>query len=321
MLNRSLRCFYMLQTYKNDRNNKENHKKDKENYGNDKENLVIIFSVLFLFILVTAFFATGDTSGILVTVNNTAPTIEDVDSKSAEDPGYCTTTSIGPVIFNVSDHNGVSNINISSAYVNFSNGTTIVQATNCTNSSSGLAWMRINCTGASFDYHYSSGTWVITVYVGDNSGSFVSANLQNMTYNKGSNVNATETINFGSVAANTNDNVITGDYYLYNCGNTILDTNLTASDILDDSGVNNLSATFFRVDDDVTPGGGDSGNNAELNLTTSTQEFIKYNNTGIAIYPNTGYNWQLWFFLNVPYVQASGTYNNGSFSWTVYEHT
>jgi len=313
----------MLQTYKNDRNDKENQKNNKENKNNknDKENLIIIFSVLFLFILVAVFFATDDTSNILVIVNNTAPTITDVDPKSAEDPGYCTTINIGPVIFNVSDHNGVSDINLSSAYVNFSNGTTIIQATNCTNSSSGLAWMRINCTGATFDYHYSFGTWLITVYVRDNNGSSVSANLQNMTYNKATNVNATETINFGSVATNTNDNVITNNYYLYNCGNTILDSNITGSDILDASGANNLSATFFRVDDDATPGGGDTGNNAELNLTTSTQQFIKYNNSGIAIYPNTGYNWQLWFFLNVPSVQASGTYNNGTFSWTVYEHT
>ncbi len=320
MLKRSLRCIYMLQTHKNDKDGKENHRKDKENHRNNKETLVITFSVLFLLILVTVFFAVDDASDVSMVIGNSAPTIADVDSKSAEDPDYCTTTSIGPVIFNASDVNGPSDINLSASYVNFSNGTITVQATNCTNYSSGLTWMQINCTGASFDYYYSSGTWVITVYVVDNYGGNASANLQNMTYNKASNVNATASINFGSVTAGVDDNVITGDYYLYNCGNTILDSNLTGSDILDGSGPNNVSVTNFRVDDDANASDGDSGNNAELILATTSQAFIKYNNTGMPIYPNSGYDWQLWFFLNVPAGKPSGTYNNGSFSWTVYEH-
>lgn len=273
-----------------------------------KKMLIYVLMAMFL----TAAVSFAATTGVSLTVGNTAPTIVTVTAPAAQDPTECAATTIPAIRVNVTDPDGWADVNLSASYVNITKSGVTHQASSCVTNVHNGNWIEMNCTGASFAYNDTSGVWNLTAYVKDNAGASITNTTQTLTYNTGILMRTNNApISFGAVYAGSNDNVNNNapGFNAENCGNAILNMSITGANITD-GGVNSIAAGQFRLDDDATPsqGGGETAK-AELTLNTSAQDFSKTG--GIAL----GSTWGLWSFANIPVAQAQAVYNVGT--WTL----
>ncbi len=249
-----------------------------------------------------------------VNLANSDPTIISVSQPASLDPGFCVNVSVDAILVNVTDDNGADTINITTGYVNFTNGDVTIVSDSCTNASSGTYWIQLNCTGAQVRYWDSSGFWAMTVYLEDDDGANATNDSLSLTYNEASNLNVSNAITFGSVNVGSNNNSMTGSYNITNCGNTPLDTNITGANISDGAG-HYLLATQFYINDNASIG---EGTKDPKQLSVASQSYSKPDG-GLA-YGLVGSTWDIWFFLTIPEGQEVGTYNVGSFQWTPYKY-
>ena len=248
----------------------------------------------------------------LILLDNTAPTVDAVYNKSAEDPLSCTNTSIGVVQFNVTDPNGACEINLSATYAGFAFGTRHSHsAVTCVNDSqTGNNSLTINCTGAQFYYWDPPGTWAVIASAQDNYGGNDTGS-GNMTYNEAIYLTVNnEPINFGNVAKGTSDNINLNSppTNLENCGNIRLNDTLTGANITDTTGAYWIPVNLFKANNQTDTSGA-------ITLSEAAQTFQP--SEGINVSNGaTNYTWNTYYFVTIPTTQYATTYQNGTWTFT-----
>jgi len=246
-----------------------------------------------------------------ITLDNAAPTIDAVYSKSAEDPLSCANTTIGAVQFNVTDPNGACEINTSATYVDINKGAASRFALTCVNASqTGNNTLTISCTGADLYYWDSPGSWTLGVYAEDNYAGTDTDSSGTMTYNEGIYLTVNDgPINFGNVAKGTSDNLNLNlpATNLENCGNVVLNDTITGANISDTSGDYWIPVSMFKANDVSSTGGA-------ITLTEAAQEFQPIG--GITVSTGPASTWDTYYFVTIPTTQYATTYANGTWTFT-----
>ena len=141
----------------------------------DKKRVIFIFVILLMIPLVSAGFsdiinkitgkATSDTVSVNITIGNSAPTINFVESISAQSITEASTTAVG-FSFIAADVDGVANLDDGTAQASFNRTGETTRSTTCTASDLNLTAVNYSC---SIDMWYfdGAGTWTINVSVDD----------------------------------------------------------------------------------------------------------------------------------------------------------
>lgn len=275
---------------------------------------------LFVFIggINIVFSANTDDAGVTLNIGNTEPNITSVSTPDALDPNPGTTRTIPTIQVNVTDNDGYADINHLNSYVNITNGETTHVADTCIVDTYSNNWVVLNCSGASFNFYDTPGSWTLTAYVEDTAEASDTETGSDLTYNEGVHLTLNNApITFGAVYTNTEDNVNTNSpaFNVQNCGNVALNLTITGSNITD-GGSNSISASQFRIDDDITPSEGVETSENELTLSEVAQTYIKSG----GITTGSSSTWDLYFFVNVPIGQEQATYSVGSWTFTTQKY-
>lgn len=125
--------------------------------------------------------ATTGTFNVSLTISNSAPIVIWVNGSISESPTEGSTKVI-TVVFNVSDTNGASDINVSTANVTFNFSTEPVRgASNCVEQSSSGNVMTVECN-ITMNYYDLDGEWTINASIMDDSESYAQNLSETMTW-------------------------------------------------------------------------------------------------------------------------------------------
>ncbi len=244
-----------------------------------------------------------------ITLDNAAPTIDSMHAKSAEDPLSCANTTIGAIQFDVTDLNGVCELNLSETYVNLTKGSATRASLTCVNDSSTETTMTISCTGADLYYWDSPGSWALGAYTTDSYDSATNG-TGTMAYNEGIYMAVNNgPINFGNVAKGTSDNLNLNlpATNLENCGNVALNDTITGANITDTTGDYWIPADLFKANNE-------SGTGGAITLTEAAQEFQP--SGGIIVSTGPASTWDTYYFVTILTTQYATTYANGTWTFT-----
>lgn len=165
-----------------------------------------------------------------VTVANSAPTVAGLTFGAFTGTGYTNISYY--VLFNVTDANGVGNINysqnagavafmISNVSGQYNNASNAIITRNCTQSNLTTTISRFNCS-LPIPYHFKSGTWFINASACDNSASCDqnSSGAANFTINSLDYVNSSNiTLVWNAVGVTTTNNLANNTITFSNGGN------------------------------------------------------------------------------------------------------
>jgi len=250
--------------------------------------------------------AVTDTFSATITVTNAAPTVYFVDAGQSL-TGSAATSAVVYVLFNVSDANGYDDVNISSAAVNITNGSTTLSSTGCVLFSGSGQNARINCS-VSLRYYDPAGTWTINASVKDNSTNFAQNFTQTLT------VNALDAIDLVSASISFSGSP----------GTTDIASSPTAQFV---NNTGNRNYTSMNLTGYAFTSGASTINvgNVTANVTNSVIGQVLINNTEVLLGNSTltygvSATRSIYFFLDIPASQQSGSYTAQA-SWIIEANT
>ena len=257
---------------------------------------------------------------LTTTLDIIAPTIDWVESLSAQNPTDDSTTSV-TFNFTVTDTNGYEDINVSSVNASFLRAGEAVRINNsCINYSQSGNDMNFTCT-IDMWYFDENGAWTINVTIKDNAGEYAENSSESFIYNLLPGMKMSP-INLGWPEINlpdTNTGSSSNPIQINNTGNSApLNINITGYDLQgEDQKSYYIYAVNFTVD--VTADGC-SGismlNETSLNITSAIlfrgNHSLNYNNA-------TSGQEQLYFCLKgVPQNNPSQSYSSSAFgAWEI----
>ncbi|MBI2134824.1 hypothetical protein HYU09_02460 [Candidatus Woesearchaeota archaeon] len=289
--------------------------------------------------------------GVWVVISNQNPvnlSLRNISFDFSVDPVAGTTVDV-LVSFNVSDPDGLSNVNGTDgnarADVNFTLGAPSTSQfrtqSSCTNTTNPTAGMVVfNCIVKMKYYDNASSNWVINLTVTDANGATINnasfaGSVNTFTYNSLSSfsiiardVSEGANLNFSSANIGVNDQTAKAPILLNNTGNADFDRiTLTGATLLQVGGAGTIDIGQFAVNTTNNTGG------RGLPLTTAAQtirgvddntanatllhgpgksgDTVPYN--GVADFKSKG-NQSLIFFVDIPAGTATGSYNN---TWNI----
>jgi len=240
-----------------------------------------------------------------------APTIDSVVFDSSYTPTEAGTT-YASIKFNVTDTDGVANLNDSQCRCDVDDQATYAESyasnTSCAASDIDADTTEYTC-GIGMLYWYATGTWSVNVTAGDDA-TLVSNATGTFTYDQlvASSLDTTAVafgtitnIQYGTTVTDSNAATI-----ITNTGNKVL--SLAVAGAAATAGANSLSAGNFSVDTDSNPTGA-------MALTTGSQA-ISGASVPIEDITPGGNTEDIWFFFAVPNPLLPGSYTS---AWTLAE--
>ena len=288
-------------------------------YLDIKSGSVMVMAAMLLSIFaISALAADSANMSPSMTVSSDAPEITSmVISAGSYDPTESGNTTI-TVNFNVSDANGVTDLDDSKANIYVDDAATFVTAVSkynrlCSPTVNWSATVREYQCDTDLEFYDIAGTYSTNITAGDGATTIwnnTATNAPTFTYTTLVAATVDDTgISFGTVTLNQNDQGATENpTVVTNTGNADLQMNVTGANLVGGSYTFNVGN--FSVSLDGTP-------TAELSLTTGTQQIIvgAVNATASAGASSTE---ELYWFVDVPGVVLPDTYT-GSWTLGVYE--
>jgi hypothetical protein len=264
-----------------------------------KQNIILILTGLAM-LLATA-----------VSVLAAAPTIDSVVFDSSYTPTEAGTTYTS-IKFNVSDTDGVANLNDSQCRCDVDDQATYAASyasnTSCTFANMTATQREYTCS-IGMIYWYANGSWSVNVTAGDDT-TLVSNSTGTFAYNQlvASSLDGTA-VAFGTIASAQYGTTVTDSNAattITNTGNKVL--SLAATGATAAAGSNSVSAGNFSVDTDSNSAGA-------MALTTGSQA-ISGASVPIEDITPGGNTEDIWFFFAVPNPLLPGSYAS---TWTLTE--
>ncbi len=278
--------------------------------GDLKRNIVTIFLLTALVILgsylVYASLCGGTSCNASTSVEiiNSKPNITNIEPISDVTLVADSTKEIN-VLFNVTDPNGVNDINKSTAKASvFKSGEATRYNYSCTNVSEADNTIRFNCSIQMYFYD-GDGAWNGNVSIQDNSEVWETNETVNFSVNTLDDVDIDDTtINWANLAPGSNDNE--GDAITFtNKGNQdYASINITGQNAI--SGSNILASTQFSIDVDT----GQSSGQTYLDENNSIEW------TGASLNHGASETEVMYTYVDIPSGQQPGTYTTSS-DWAI----
>jgi len=276
----------------------------------DDARRIVVAGALFLLLLAvlalpftSIVHAVTDTFSASVTVTNSPPVVYFVDPSQSL-TGAAGTTAVVYVLFNASDANGYTDVNVTSALVRIQNGTTERNSSSCVLFSGAGQNARIHCSITIY-YYDAPGTWVINASVKDNSTNFAQNTSQTLTVNNIDSIDLiSASISFSGAPGVTDIASSPTAQVTNNTGNQNY-TSINVTGYAFTSGA--LTINVGNVTANTSNSGGPGHvlvNNTEVTLASS----------GLA--RGVTATRDLYFWLDIPAGQTSGSYSAQS-SWIV----
>ncbi len=264
----------------------------------------MVFLVTLIAITIPAIMLTlgaqTDTFSVSTTVGNDAPVISWVNGTGSDSPNAATTKII-QIRYNVTDVNGVDDINDSSAFMNITNGGVTRTSTSCT--AAGLAGiMESFLCNITINYYETPGEWVIEAYIRDNGGSPDTNDTSNFTMGNTDDVDVLEgSLSFSGSAGEENVSATENPLTINNTGNQAYSSlNLTGVELTGGGDV--IGAGNFSVNVSDSSDGQTLVNNTDISITGSS----------LAKRTGASSTEDLYFYLDIPSGINATTYNSGS---------
>ncbi|MBW2991010.1 hypothetical protein KY348_04875 [Candidatus Woesearchaeota archaeon] len=243
-----------------------------------------------------------------VSIQNSAPVIGWVNDSVTQSPNDGS-TSILQIHMNVTDTNGVSDINTSDCFMNITRtGETTRTSSVCfsTTNSSNTQWITCNITISWYDV---PGEWVITAFATDDSGVNDTNNTSNFTMGNADYVDVINaSIRFASVTPGQ-QNAGPRNIIINNTGNqNYTEINLTGYDLTGVVSSNVIGVSNFTVN--VTDGSGEGQalvNNTEILVTSASLDRES---------SPSGATEEFYFYLDVPSGLEDDEYSAGT-NWLI----
>jgi len=264
--------------------------------------------------------ATSDTTALNVTIGNSAPSIDWVESISPKNPTDDSTTSI-TFNFTATDTDGATNIDGDTGKAYFQRaGETTRSNTSCVNYSSSGNDMNFTCT-IDMWYYDENGAWTINVTVQDINNAYDENSSTTFTYNvlPGMKMSPTS-LEWASVGlTDTDTGADNNPIQINNTGNDVsLSINVSAYDLQGEiTDTEYIFANNFTVENKTAGCSGTAMQNAtSINVTSAVLErgnhSLNYNNA-------TSGQEQIYFCLKgVPQDISSQSYSSTGFgAWTI----
>jgi len=235
---------------------------------------------------------------------NNPPSVDTVSSVSPQTPNAENVKKV-EVNFTVTDTNGISDLNHSSAKAVFTNST-ITREGNCSNNTVDSNTVEYNCS-VNMQYYDYAGTWAINVSIMDNSQASAYNATTDFTYGELIYIQVSPTI-FGF-----------GDYYPPGPSYQAATSNPLEIDNMGNVNLTEINVTGYNlVNGSYTLG----VSNVTVNVTDATGTTLQNANAitipDAAIYVDVGgvdANESLYFYITIPNVPA--IYYNSSSSWVI----
>ncbi len=232
----------------------------------------------------------------LTTLNNTPPTIINIQTLSAQDPIEGATKYI-TLNFTVIDTQGADTLNHSTAIISFNNGA-VTRTGTCTNNIIDTT-ATYNCT-IGMKYYDLAGIWNINATIEDNTQLIATNTSTTFTYNTLYAIALnTNNLNFGTLNAG-DENKTTNALILNNTGNHNYTTiQLKAYDLTNAS--DSISVANFKANTTNNSIGNNLINNTYVNITTAT--LPRSTDTTVG-------NQSIYVYTNIPQGTAAKTYKS-----------
>jgi hypothetical protein len=259
-----------------------------------KRDLIIVFCIILIIPIV---FAAQKTQYFTVTVSmtNRGPTIFYVNTTNVTLTAG-TTVAIN-ITFNVSDGDGFTDLDDSTAQVNVTfNGVTRTSS-GCAPNDYDTNYTQYNCEITFYYYDNASTSWIVNATVTDSSSNKTTNDSQRLQVKELSSMVLVGNLTFTSLALGQQDATPTSDFVLNNTGNfDFTAVNITAYDLVgettpgDKIGVGNFTVNISNA---VAGGGMQLQNQTSLNISGATLPH-RISDT------DTRANETLYFWLDVP---------------------
>ncbi len=241
-----------------------------------------------------------------VSVGNTAPVINWVNDSVGLSPNEGSTRII-QIQMNVTDDNGVSDINTSDCYMNLTKSGETTRTSNIcysTSNTSNTQWIECNIT---IYWYEKPGEWVITAYATDDAGSTDTNDTSNFTMGDADYIDVINaSITFSGSPGDAN--VGPSNIIINNTGNqNYTGIDLTAQNLTGASSSDNIGASQFTVN--ITDG---SGNGQSLSHNSAVSITSAVLNRG----PGASGEEELFFYVDIPSGIANDEYSAGS-NWLI----
>jgi len=270
--------------------------------------LIFILLIIMMGYIVYASLCGGTTCNASTSLDviNSKPNITNIESIPAVTLVADSTKEIN-VLFNVTDPNGVADINKSTANATvYKAGETDRYNWTCTNISEQDNTVRFNCS-ILMQFYDAAGSWTVNVSIQDNSEVWeINDTGVTFTVNTLDDVDIDDTtINWASLAPSSDDNE--GDAITFtNKGNQdYASINVTGKNATDGSG-NSIASTQFAIDVDA----GQTTGQTYLNESMSKEW------TGASLNHGVSETETMYTYVDVPEGQVPGTYSSES-NWDI----
>jgi len=246
-----------------------------------------------------------------------APTIDSVLINQTTYMPIENSTVTVKVMFNVTDTDGIANLNNSACTCEFDNNATwyglyeSASDTSCDNTTIDADTVEYTCL-VNMQFWYENNTYTVNVSVKDNATTVTNATETFTHAVLVASALDTTTIAFGTLTTadfGTNKTDTNNPLIVTNTGNQLLSLKITGAELEDSTGISpNISVTKFYTKNGSSPSGA-----MEL---TRTQQSIP--NTSVPLEDATlgGNTEEVWWFFNVPNPLRPGSYSG---IWTLVE--
>lgn len=244
-------------------------------------------------------------------ITNTDPTIENLlieeqDSGASANPTESTTTAVNVtvLVFDYDRTNDATELSSGSGWANCTNSHAADESFSVENKNTTADYLKYE--SLLMNYNATGGVKTVTTYIYDKTDADSDNDAtETFTYNTIYSISLNDTsISLGSFVSGTNENLGTDCQNINNTGNGEVDVNITGAHLA--NGGDQWNIGNFSVDDDNVADS-DAGDNANMTISTSTQQFS----------PNAGSlavdgDHPVWYFVDAPLGLPAASYTSSS---------